>query len=93
MKNEPLLADLINAKRASGYDDKFERLLREPWYCPHCRQSKTLLKVTIPVGRPGELEGCADCGKVGIVKVAGDGGRQMLKVLAALTPFDRSGTA
>lgn len=97
MKNAPNIADLINAKRASGYDGAFEVLLRKPWYCPHCKASKTILQVMLPFGRTetalSHEPACGDCGKEGIQIVAGDYIRLFRKLLDMLAPFDRSGTA
>ena len=95
MTGQPNIDDLINAKRASGYDGAFEALLRQPWYCPHCKDSKTILQVMLPFGdRDNERQpACGDCGKEGIKIVSGDYIRQFRKLLNMLAPFDRSGTA
>jgi hypothetical protein len=96
-QNAPNIADLINCKRATGYDGEFEALLRKPWYCPHCKASKTILNVTLPFGRTEEARShepaCADCGKEGVTLVGGDYVKQFRKLLKMLAPFDRSGTA
>lgn len=92
--HELTLADLINCKRASGFDPKFETLMRQPWYCPHCKCSKTILQTAIP--RVGHLDrdmACADCDREGIRLVNGDGIKLFRKVLDALAPFNRAGTA
>lgn len=89
----PLIADLINAKRASGYDGAFEALLRKPWYCPHCRASKTILEVALPIGHPECSPACVDCEREGIKMVTGDYVQHFRKILDMLEPFNRSGTA
>lgn len=89
----PNISDLINAKRAAGYDGEFEKLLRQPWYCPHCKASKTILQVMLPFGHPDLEPACVDCDKEGIQIVSGDYVRQFRKILDKLAPFDRSGTA
>lgn len=89
----PNIVDLINAKRADCYDGAFEKVLREPWYCPHCKASKTVLQVMLPLGHPELNPACVDCGKEGIQIVSGDYVRQLRKLLDMLAPYDRSGTA
>lgn len=95
--NAPTIADLINAKRASGYDDAFEALLRKPWFCPHCKASKTILQVMLPFGSTETALShepmCVDCDKEGVKIVTGDYIRQFRKLLDMLEPFNRSGTA
>ncbi len=94
MTHEPNIADLINVKRASGYDGAFEALLRQPWFCPHCKDSKTILQIMVPFTRPDLDPACADCGKQGIVPVSGaDYIKQFRKLLDMLAPFNRSGAA
>jgi glutaredoxin len=94
MTNEPNICDLINAKRASGYDGAFEKLLAQPWYCPHCKASKTILQVMIPLGHPDQEPACVDCDKEGVMPAnGGDYRKQFRKVLKALSPYNRSGTA
>lgn len=92
MAHAPLIVDLINAKRASGFDGAFEALVRQPWYCPHCKASKTILDTMIPTLPDGELA-CRDCDKEGVTHLAGDGLGQFKKILDLLEPFNRSGTA
>lgn len=89
----PNIADLINIKRASGYDGAFEALLRKPWYCPHCKASKTILQVEVPIGHPNLGPACADCDKEGITLLGGDYVEQIRKLMKMLAPYDRSGTA
>lgn len=91
--NEPTLADLINCKRASGHDPKFEALMRKPWYCPHCKCSKTILQTAIPVGQPERDLLCSECGREGIKPINGDGDALFKKFVMALAPYNRSGTA
>lgn len=93
MTNAPQIADLINAKRASGYDGEFEALMRQPWYCPNCKASKTILDTVINITIPGSPMLCRDCRLEGINHIAGDGTKQFRKMLNALAPFNRSGTA
>lgn len=92
MMGQPTLGDLINCKRASGYDGAFEALLRKPWYCPHCKASKTILEVMISVGSP-RGPACVTCEKEGVTPIGGDYVKQFRKLLDALAPFNRSGTA
>ncbi len=92
------ISDAINAKRAAGYDAEFEALMRQPWYCPHCKASKTILNVMIPMpgSGPEATEACSDCGKEGVVHVQGGqqyGLRQMRRILDAIEPFAKAGTA
>ncbi|MHB8272023.1 hypothetical protein [Bradyrhizobium sp.] len=97
MIHAPQIADLINAKRADSYDGAFERLLREPWYCPHCKASKTILNVMLPFGHTEEAKShepmCGDCEKEGIMLIGGDYIKQFKKLLNMLAPYNRSGTA
>lgn len=94
MAHEPLIADLINAKRAAGYDSKFESLLRERWYCPTCKAGKTILSVLLPFPRPLiVIYGCSDCNQPGIRHLADRADEQMTQLLDAIEPFNRSGTA
>lgn len=92
--NEPTLADLINCKRASGFDPKFEVLMRKPWYCPHCKCSKTILQTAIPLKDLTRGIGCSDCDREGIAPVDGSDGHALFrKIITALAPFNRAGTA
>jgi hypothetical protein len=92
--NELNIADLINVKRASGYDGAFEALLRRPWYCPHCKVSKTILDVMIPFGHPDREPACSDCGREGVRPSNGDNYlKQFRRLLDMLEPFNRSGIA
>jgi hypothetical protein len=94
MTNEPNIADLINVKRASSYDGRFEALLRQQWYCPHCKSSKTILNVMIPHLQPDREPACSDCGKEGVQPSNGDDYlKQFRKLLNFLSPYNRSGTA
>lgn len=86
------IIDLINCKRASGFDPAFEALLREAWYCPNCRASKTILVVMIPLLRPEIADyACSDCGKDGIRHIRGRETEHMSKLMDSIAPFDRSG--
>lgn len=87
------LADLINCKRAAGYDPKFEALMRQPWYCPHCKCSKTLLDTTFPINDPIREVGCSGCGLEGIKPLKGDGLQLFKKILGAVMPYNRAGNA
>jgi len=94
--NAPTILDLINAKRASGFDGEFEALLQPHFYCPHCRCSKTILQTAIPqLERASEPIACADCDKTGIRHLRGQYEHTKLfrNLLNKLAPFNRSGTA
>lgn len=90
MSYEPDIADLINAKRADGFDGEFEALMRQPWYCPHCKSSKTILETMIPYGHPEHEPACRDCGKEGIKLTKGDYIKQFRKMLNMLAPYNRN---
>lgn len=93
MTPAPTIADMINAKRASGFDGELEAILRQPFYCPHCKAGKSILDTAFNPKVPGEPLACRDCDKPGIELVKGDYVKLFRRLLDKLEPFDRSGTA
>lgn len=66
---EETIEELIERKRAAGYDPEFEALLARPWVCPHCGTHSAILGVGVPVGDPVRGFSCPKCEREGIAPV------------------------
>lgn len=63
-QREPTIGELIERKRAEGYDAKFEALLARKWRCNICGHETTIRKLEFSVRADGSLDQmiCVSCG-------------------------------
>jgi hypothetical protein len=79
---EETIGELIEKKRAAGYDPEFEARLAKIWLCPNCQRRATILELLFA---PNRGMACPRCLSEEIEPI--DGGNPDLSVIVGGKPL------